>query len=170
MSPGAWSPRALLREHAVLGVLFAVGAALRITTSLSYRPAMQLVQDSFSYLADADDPVPNVIRPNGYSFFLRLLQQTGRLAVVPAAQHAMGLSIALLVYVLLRRLGARPWLAALGAAPILLDATQIYLEQFIMSETFFETLLAGSVGLSSGRGAPVPRRPERPGSSSAPRR
>jgi hypothetical protein len=51
------------------------------------------------------------------------------------------------LYVLLLRLGLRPWLAALATAPLLLDAFQLLIEQFLMTETLFDLLIVGACAL-----------------------
>ena len=45
------------------------------------------------------------------------------------------------IYLLLLRLRVWPWLAALAAAPLLLDSMQLALEQYVMADTLFEALL-----------------------------
>ncbi len=70
-----------------MAVLLGAGLVLRVITTFTYRPAMQFVQDSLDYLHDAEQMVPSVIRPLGYPLFLRVLSVTGRLGVVPVAQH-----------------------------------------------------------------------------------
>ncbi len=113
--------------------------------ALAYRPAL-LIDDSQGFLANAEDLRPDEVRPIGYAALLRLLPDD--LAVVAAVQHAMGLAVGLLLYALLLRLGVRRWLAALAAAPVLLDAYQLHLEQFVLTETLFELLLvAGCAAL-----------------------
>src|SRR5205807_6875970 len=47
----------------------------------------------------------------------------------------------------LRRLGIGVWGATIGAAPILLDAYRMNIEQFIMAETLFGALLVGAIVL-----------------------
>lgn len=142
--------------NAVFLGLLAVGALLRVLTMLAYQPAMAFVQDSFDYLGDARELVPGVIRPLGYPIFLRALSVTGDLRVVPGVQHVMALAMAVMLYVLLRRLGARPWLAALGTAPLLLDGYQVYLEQFVLAETLFEFLVVSAVVVLLWRPCPSP--------------
>ena len=136
-----------LRAEWPLAVLVAVGAALRLATTVAYRPAMAFLQDSYDYLHDAEQLRPGVIRPFGYPLFLRLLSAGGRLEVVPVAQHLLGIGAGVAVYLLLRHLGARAWVAGLGAAPVLLDGYQIYLEHFVMAETLFTALLVAAVVL-----------------------
>lgn len=135
------------RSHALFIAVLGVGAALRVLTSIAYRPALEYVQDSFGYLEGARRLVPDVIRPAGYSAFLRLLAPTGELAVVPAVQHLLGLLMGVMLYALLRRLGARTWVAALGAAPAVLDAYQVYVEHFVMAEALFQFLVVAALVL-----------------------
>jgi hypothetical protein len=139
-----------------MAALLLAGLVLRVLTTLAYRPAMQFVQDSLDYLDDAERLVPGVVRPLGYPLFLRALSVTGRLGVVPVVQHLLGLVAGVLLYALLRRLGARSWMAALGAAPILLDGYQIYLEQFVLAETLFVVLVVGALVALLWRDRPPP--------------
>jgi hypothetical protein len=115
-----------------------------VLAELAYRPAL-IFPDSVSYLDNVDRFKPYTIRPLGYPAFLKLLPLGHQLAVIPAAQHVMGLAIGAVLYVLLGRLGVPRWAAALGAAPVLLDAYQVNLEEFILSETLFEALLVAAV-------------------------
>jgi hypothetical protein len=137
----------LVRANWPLVVLVAAGTALRLATSVAYRPAMAFMQDSFDYLHDADRLRPGVIRPLGYPLFLRLLSAVGSVDLVPVVQHLLGLGVGVALYLLLRHLGVRPWLAGVGAAPVLLDAYQIYLEHFVMAEALFTTLVVAAVVL-----------------------
>ncbi len=117
---------------------------------------MEFVQDSFDYLGDARELLPGVIRPLGYPMFLRVLSVTGRLDLVPVIQHLMALTMAVAIYLLLRRRSAGPHLAALATAPLLLDAYQVYLEQFILAETLFEFMMVSAVVVLLWRTRPGP--------------
>ncbi len=85
--------------------------------------------------------------PEGYQALLRLLDPIGGLALVAAVQHAFGLAMAIAVYVLLIRRGARRWVATLATASVLLDAYQIQLEQTIMPDVLFETMITAGLVL-----------------------
>jgi hypothetical protein len=136
----------LARRHALFLGLLAAGAALRLLSFLAYQPAL-IYYDSVDYLTRAAHLEPGTTRPLGYSAFLRALPGDS-LSVVPAAQHLMGLAIAVMIYVLLQRLGVRRWAAALASAPILLDAYQLIFEEFVLSETLFGFLVvAGCAAL-----------------------
>ncbi|HEV3407392.1 MAG TPA: hypothetical protein VG079_01785, partial [Gaiellaceae bacterium] len=79
---------------------------------------------------------------------LRLLPFEGLgLAVVPLVQHLFGVLMAVVLYTLLLRLGVRTWLAALATAPVLLDSFQLNLEQYVLSDTFFQLLLVTGCAL-----------------------
>jgi hypothetical protein len=142
------------RSHALFLVLLTCGAALRTVVLLGYRPAL-IYYDTPHYLDDAATLVPSVARPLGYPLFLHLLPIGHDLTVVPLAQHLLGLVLAVLIYALLLRLGVRRTLAALAAAPVLLDAYQLNIEQYVLSETFFELLLLAACVLLLWRRRPT---------------
>jgi hypothetical protein len=93
--------------------------------------------------------------PIGYPVFLRVLPLSPGLEVVPVVQHLLALALAVGLYVLLLRLGLPPWLAALATAPLLLDAFQLLIEQYLMTETLFDLLILGACGLLLWR-RPIP--------------
>jgi hypothetical protein len=140
-------------RHRVFLPLLAAGAALRVVTLLAYRPAL-IYYDSTRYLESMVQLEPKGVRPLGYSAFLRILPLEHDLTVVPAVQHALGLLMAVLLYALLLRLGVKRWLAALATAPLLLDAFQLKIEQYILSETLFDALLLGACALLLWRHRP----------------
>jgi hypothetical protein len=126
--------------HWLFGILFAAGVILRIITFRAYQPALLYI-DSLSYLTNLNTLRPTGARPIGYSVFLRPLTELGDLRVIPILQHLFGLGIAVAIYVLLLRAGARRWVAALAGTPVLLDAYQLQIEQNVLSETLFQVLL-----------------------------
>lgn len=144
-------PVALLRSHAPLVGLVAVGLLLRAAVALAYRPALLLYGDSYDYLRRAYTMRPWPFHPLGYSAFLRLLMWTEDLRSVVVVQHLLGVALGVGTYVLLLRLGVRRWLATLAAGPVLLDAYQAGVEQFVLAETLFEVLLLGGLALLLGR-------------------
>ncbi|HEX5619100.1 MAG TPA: hypothetical protein VFX51_11805 [Solirubrobacteraceae bacterium] len=145
---------AALREHWLFLLLIAIGVALRVVTFFAYEPAM-LYQDSQGYLENEAHLVPFPRWPIVYPVFLRILPLSGGLQVVPLVQHVLALLIAVGLYVLLLRLGVRPWLAALATAPLLLDAFQLLIEQYVMTETVFTALILGACALLLWR-RPIP--------------
>lgn len=131
------------RHRWFLGVL-AAGAALRALAMLGYRPALWF-PDSYTYIVTVFRPRPDLVRPAGYSAFLKLLEPFHSFAVVTAAQHLLGLATGVLVYLAARR--APRWAATLAAAPVLLDAYQVELEHLLVSDTLFMFLVVGAVVL-----------------------
>lgn len=143
------------RHHAPILAVLVVGGLVRLGTMVAYRPAFEFVQDSFSYLYNADHLQPDVIRPIGYAVFLRILSVADpHFRVVPLAQHLLALGAGVLLYVVLRRMGAGRWLAAAGAAPLVLDGYQVALEHFVLSETLFEAFFVAAFALLLWREVP----------------
>ena len=134
-----------LLVHAPFLTVFGLGAAIRALALYAYRPAFEFDGDSFAYLKLSRDFTLDPMRPAGYPLFLKSLAWTEHLWVVPLLQHLAGLGIGLAIYVLLvHRRVPRP-VAALGAAPVLLDAYQIVLEHFILAETLFAVLVVAAL-------------------------
>jgi hypothetical protein len=131
----------LVRRHWIFSIALVVSLVPRVIAMLGYRPAVLFRMDSFDYLWNALHLSPNVINPSGYSLFLWILEPFHSLVLVAALQHLMGLVIATLVYVILRRYNLPAWGATLAAAPMLFDPAQILVEQFIMADLLAATLM-----------------------------
>lgn len=145
------------RLHWMFLVVLGAGVLLRIVTEIAYRPALLFI-DSYAYLRNLHVLDPTHIQPIGYDIFLRPVLWLGSLAVVAALQHVVGLGMGIAIYAVLVRLGARRWVAALAAAPVLLDAYQLQIEQNIMSEVVFEALVLAAIVLLlwNWRSPPLP--------------
>ncbi len=137
-----------LREHWPFLVLVVVGIAFRVLAHLAHRPAL-FFNDSFAYLANTAELDTDLIWPIGYSVFLRPLLAFGDLAVIPLVQHLMGLALATLVYVLVRRWGGPRWLATLAVVPLLLDGYQVQSEHRILAETLFTALVVAGLAVAT---------------------
>jgi hypothetical protein len=140
--------RVAVRAHGLFTLIFAAGLAWRVLAEIAYRPALLYI-DSVKYLAGSDDS-----EPQGYRLLLRLLDPIGGLGLVAAAQHVFGLAMAVAGYALLVRRRAPRWLAALAVAPVLLDAYQLQLEQTIMPDVLFETMITAGLVLLLWRRRP----------------
>jgi hypothetical protein len=139
-----------LRRHWLISLLLLAGLVLRVLAQLAYRPALLYI-DSVKYLYNAwpgTDPV-------GYKVPLKLILLVGNLETVAALQHLLGLAMAVALYALLLRRGARRWLAALAVAPLLLDAYQLQIEQTIMPDVWFEALIVAGLALLLWRPRPT---------------
>ncbi|MFN2534150.1 MAG: glycosyltransferase family 2 protein, partial [Pseudonocardiaceae bacterium] len=156
---GWWASRGFgsARRHWLLLVLLALGALLRVLAVLAYQPALLWI-DSLQYLDNLTALRPDGHRPIGYELILNILLLFGGLRFVTVVQHLLGLGIAVAIYGLLLRHGARRWLAALATLPVLLDAYQVQIEHNILSEVWFDAILVAIVGVLTWRGLPTPWR------------
>ena len=139
--------RRLARGHWPFGVLLLAGIAIRVIAMVGYRGALR-TPDTTRYLRNALHLAPGTVRPSGYSVLLRLLEPLHSFAAVAAVQHAMGLAVVVIGYLLLVRAGLPGWGAAIAMAPPLLSAYAVQLEQFLLSDTLFALLLMIAVALT----------------------
>jgi hypothetical protein len=133
--------RSALRRHWLLAALLGAGLVLRVLAQFAYRPALFYI-DSWKYLYNSDGN-----DPEGYKLPLRAILAVANFNAVIAIQHLLGAGIAVVIYVLLLRRGVPRWLAALAAAPVLLDAYQLQSEQSIMPGTWFEALVVAGIAI-----------------------
>src|SRR5579864_1295275 len=138
---------AVLRRHWLFAVFLVVAVGLRIVVLIAYWPGLELFTDSYDYLALAHTVTPGTWHPAGYPLFLVPLSLTGQLGVVAVVQHVMGIGMGVIVYGLVLRLGARRWVASLAALPVLLDAYELNIEQFILAETLTSFLLVAALAV-----------------------
>lgn len=160
--PSGDRERSILAKHWPLAILLVAGAVLRLLAWLAYQPAL-LYYDSFRYLNNIGTHDPAGLHPIGYDLLvLGPLLSVGGLDLVAAVQHIAGLGCALALYVLALRLGAPRWLAAIAAAPVLLDAYIVQIEQMVMADTWQLVALVAMLwlllGTKSTNGAPNARR------------
>ena len=129
-------------------MVLAAGLGLRVVTQVAYRPALFYI-DSYKYLTDSggSDPV-------GYNILLKPILWLGNLAVVAGFQHLLGLAMGVIIYALLIRRGAARWAATVAAAPILLDAYQLQMEQTIMPDVTFEAFIVAGLAILLWRPRP----------------
>ena len=149
----AWARWQAVRRHFWFGLILTAGLVLRLLAETAYRPALLYI-DSAKYLEGSVSTAPQ-----GYQALLRLLDPVGGLALVAAVQHVFGLAMAVALYALLLRRGAPRWVATLAAAPVLLDAYQLQLEQTIMPDVLFETMITAGLVVLLWRGQRGPRVP-----------
>lgn len=136
-------------------VLLGAGAAMRVIVLAAYRPALMLQRDTYVYLVNAFSDRPSGWRPILYSLLLRPLLAVGDVAIVPVVQHLAGLAVALVLFLVLRRAGVGPNVAALGVAPVLLDGYQLIIEHYVLTEAFFQLLVVAAMGLLAWRARPA---------------
>jgi len=135
------SLKTLVREHKLFSAALAVGAFLRLLTVLGYPGALWFAGDSYVYVGAALRPQPNLSKSTGYSIFLRALLPFHSFTLVTVVQHLMGLAVAVMIYVLLRRNNVSKIWSTAATLPVLLDGYMIEDEHLIMAEALFTFLL-----------------------------
>ena len=140
----SWLNRSLglIGRHWLLSAFVAVGLVLRILATIAYHPALIYV-DSLKYLYNASPGAD----PLGYKIILKIVLVFGDVGTVAVVQHLVGLAIGILLYAVLRRRGAAWWLAAIAAAPVLLDAYQVQMETMIMPDVWFEAAIVAALAV-----------------------
>jgi hypothetical protein len=133
-----------LAAHWQFSVVLAVAVALRCVVMLGYRPILWY-SDSYNYIADAVDHIPDVMRSGGYPFFLFALLPWHDLTLVAALQALMGVLMGVASYAVLRRRGLPWWGATLPALPVLFDVFELQLEHMVMSDVLFIFLVTVAV-------------------------
>jgi hypothetical protein len=137
--PARWAGR-LIAGHRAFAVVLAVAAALRAMVILGYPPIFWF-NDSYNYVIDAATAKPDVVRSNGYPFFLRVLLPFHSLLLLATLQALMGLAMGFGIYAVLRRRGLPWWGATLPALPVLFDVFELQLEHMVMSDVLFIFLI-----------------------------
>jgi hypothetical protein len=132
----------LLRRNWLVGILLVAGLVLRALALAAYRPALIYV-DTLKYLYGASPGSD----PLGYKVVLKAVLLAGNLTAVAAVQHLAGLAMAVVLYAVLVRRDVPRWLAALAAAPLLLDAYQLQMEQTIMPDIWFEGVIVAGLAV-----------------------
>ncbi len=130
----------LLSAHWRFGIVIALAAALRVVVMLGYPPILWY-SDSYSYITDTLAKTPDIVRSDGYPFFLHLLLPFHSLTLIAALQALMGLAMGAAIYAVLRRRGLPWWGAALPALPVLFDVYQTQIEHMVMSDVLFTFLV-----------------------------
>lgn len=137
-------------------LLFAIGVSLRVILMVTYFPAVMLSYDSPRYARVGPISMfSDFWMPAGYPILLKLLHSISQqLGFTIAVQHLMGLATGLMVFLVSRHLGVKPWIACLPAAVILFSGDQLYQEHSIMADWFLTFLVVG--GLAAAMRGLVP--------------
>lgn len=143
--------RAVARAHWLFIALLTVGTTGRVLALEAYRPALTNL-DSFWYILNRVRLLPQGEDPMGYSAVVKVFEGAANLFTLAAFQHLLGLAMGLCVYALLLRFHVPKTLAAVASAPILLDAYQWQIEEYILSDSVFLALVTGATVLLALRG------------------
>jgi hypothetical protein len=132
---------AVMRRHWLMVALLSAGLVLRVLAQVAYRPALFYIDSTrYLYHSGGNDPV-------GYRLPLKIILFVANLNLVAGVQHALGLAMAVALYLVLLRRGCPRWLAALATAAVLLDAYQVQIEQTVMPDSWFEALIVAGLVL-----------------------
>ncbi|WP_371780124.1 hypothetical protein [Streptosporangium subroseum] len=144
--------------HGVFAIVIVLAAALRCLVMLGYDTAQLYWYDSFTYLDTAVHLQPSgAFHPAGYSFFLRLLLPFHSVELVAGVQHVMGLGMALMIYLVLRRRSLPGWGATLATLPVLFDPAFLRLEHAVLSDTQVTFLIVSALTVLLWRTRPSVR-------------
>src|SRR5690348_14526850 len=130
--------------HWQFAIVVGVAVLMRIVVVLGYPPILWF-DDSYNYVYDAFTRRPDVVRANGYPFFLQLLLPLHSYYPIGLIQAAMGVALGIVIYALLRRRGLPWWGATLAAVPVLFDSYQLHLEHMVTADTLF--IFLGTVAI-----------------------
>src|ERR1700729_4566915 len=144
--------RALIARDPLFAAALAAGAGLRLLAMLGCPGALWFAGDSYVYLGSALRLRPDLSKTTGYSLFLRALEPFHSLTLVTGVQHLMGLGVAVMIYLLLRRSGVPPRWATAATLPVLLDGFVIEDAHMVMAEALFTFLVMLSMLLILWRG------------------
>jgi Dolichyl-phosphate-mannose-protein mannosyltransferase len=140
-APWARRLRELIARHPLFAAALAAGAVVRLVAMLGYPGALWFAGDSYVYVGAALRPRPDLSKTTGYSLFLRALLPFHSFTLVTGLQHLMGLGIAIMIYLLARRVGVPKLWATVATLPVLLDGFQIEDEHMVMAEPLFTFLV-----------------------------
>jgi hypothetical protein len=139
------------------GIALVAAVAVRVLVMLAFRPVLWFGGDSASYLSTGLRLIPDPSRVGGYGFMLWVLRPLHSFVVVAAVQHAMGVAMGVLIYLLARRYRLPGWAATLATLPVFFDAYQLQLEQDVLPDIAFAFLVMLALYLLLRR--PGERRP-----------
>ena len=136
-------PRVRFRDAALAVAGLAV--VLRGLAMTAYAPAFLGYPDTSFYVAAANEgSAEDPFRPAGYAVFLRAAHELGITGTV-LLQHLLGLATALLLFLIVRRLGGSQWVALVPAAAVALCGSQVMIEHALLSEPVFTFLVAAAL-------------------------
>jgi hypothetical protein len=139
--------RALIARAPVFAAALTAGAGLRLLAMVGYPGALWFAGDSYVYLGAALRLRPDQSKTTGYSLFLRILEPFHSLTLVTGLQHLMGLAVAVIIYLLMRRYGVSQRWATAATLPVLLDGFVIEDEHMVMTEALFTFLVVAALAL-----------------------
>lgn len=131
-------------------ILLALGGFVRLAAVVMYFPAWMQSNDEIRFSRVSPTGIfSDYWMPAGYAFFARGMRAIfSELWVTIAVQHVVGLSIGVILFLAMRRLGARPWLACIPAGVAFLSGDQIWIEHQVVAEAFMTACLVAGLACS----------------------
>ena len=141
---GWWRAIAVELGYPPFLVLLGLGFLVRLSATLMYFPAWLQSYDEVRYSRIVPSGLFNDYwMPAGYAFFARGMRAVfSELWVTIAVQHVVGLTIGVALFLAMRRLGVRAWLACVPAGVAFLSGDQIWIEHQVVAETFLTASIA----------------------------
>ena len=130
--------------HWQFAIVLAAAVVVRIIVVLGYPPILWF-NDSYNYVYDAVAHIPDRVRPNGYPFLIDLLLPLHSGYPLALLQAAMGVTMGVIIYALLRHRGLPWWGAILPTLPVLFDSYQLHLEHMVTADTLFIFLATAAI-------------------------
>ncbi len=151
----AWTRQAL--SYRPFLVLLGLGVGVRLAAMVLYYPAWLQSMDELRF--SSLDPVGlfnDIWSPVGFTAVAAGLREVvPELWVTIAVIHLVGLTIGVSLFLALRRLGLKPWIACVPAGVAFLSGDQVWIEHQVVAETFMTAALAA--GLACAIRGLVPR-------------
>jgi hypothetical protein len=127
-------------------VLLALGILVRVAAVVMYFPAWMQSNDEIRFARLGTEIFSDYWMPAGYALFARGMREiSSELWVTIAVQHAVGLSIGVFLFLAVRRLGVKPWVACIPAGVAFLSGDQVWIEHQVVAETFMTTFLVAGL-------------------------
>ncbi len=123
-------------KHWQFSIVVLGAIVVRVIVMAGYPPILWF-NDSYNYLQDAITHVPDVVRPNGYPFFLDVLLPLHSVYPIALLQAAMGVGLGAAIYALLRHRGLPWWGAILPTLPVLFDSYELHIEHMVTADPLF---------------------------------
>jgi hypothetical protein len=137
-------------NHPPLLLLLITGGVVRVTLMLAYFPANMMSYDSPRFARVDSMPIfGDFWMPAAYPMLLQVLHAIShQLWFTIAVQHALGLSVGLMIFWIMRRLGVKPWVACLPAAVAFLSGDLLYLEHIVLADGFLIFLTTAGLAMA----------------------
>jgi hypothetical protein len=129
-------------------VLLGLGFLVRLAVAIMYFPAWMQANDVVRFArVNPSGMFDDYWMPAGYAFFVRGMRAiTSELWITIAIQHLIGLAVGAIVFLTMKRLGAKEWVACIPAGFVFLSGDLLWTEHQLMAENFVTAFLVAGLG------------------------